>query len=215
MKIAFLLFDDLTALDVVGPYEVLARLPGAEARFLSPRGEPVKTDDGLLGLVPAGSIDDAPELDVLVVPGGRGTRALSLSEEHAPVRAWVRHIAERAQVVASVCTGSFVLGAAGLLEGKRATTHWNWLEDLRKWGATPVKERVVDEGSIVTAAGVSAGIDMALALAARLTAPKVAQAIQLGIEYDPVPPFDAGSPDKAPAEVRALLEARYQGVDVG
>ncbi|MEO0321906.1 MAG: DJ-1/PfpI family protein [Myxococcota bacterium] len=215
MKIAFLLFDDLTALDVIGPYEVLARLPGAEARFLSPDGKPVKTDDGLLGLTPAGSIRDAPELDVLVVPGGWGTRALALSDEHAALRQWVRHIAEGAQVVASVCTGSFVLGAAGLLEGKRATTHWNWLEGLRKWGAEPVKERVVDEGSVVTAAGVSAGIDMALTLAARLTAPMVAQAIQLGIEYDPAPPFDAGSPDKAPPEVRSLLEARYQGVEVG
>ncbi len=215
MKIAFLLFDDLTALDVIGPYEVLARLPGAEARFLSPDGKPVTTDDGLLGLTPGGSIDDAPDLDVLVVPGGWGTRALALADEHAALRAWVRHIAQDAQVVASVCTGSFVLGAAGLLEGKRATTHWNWVDDLRKWGATPVRERVVDEGSIVTAAGVSSGIDMALTLAARLTAPMVAQAIQLGIEYDPAPPYDAGAPDRAPAEVRSLLEARYRGVEVG
>ncbi|MEM1416334.1 MAG: DJ-1/PfpI family protein [Myxococcota bacterium] len=215
MDIGFLLFDGITALDVIGPYEVLARLPGAKARFVSVGGAPVKTDDGLLSLGGTAAVEDTAHLDVLVVPGGYGTRALATKEAHAELRAWVKGIAANARVMASVCTGSFVLGAAGLLEGRRATSHWRWVDDLRNWGATPTRERVVDEGDLITAAGVASGIDMALTLAARLTAPKVAQAIQLGIEYDPQPPFDAGSPAKAPAEVRAMLEKRYAGVEVG
>ncbi|MBX3276165.1 MAG: DJ-1/PfpI family protein [Sandaracinaceae bacterium] len=211
MDIVFFLFDRITALDAVGPYEVLSRLPGARVRFAGEAVGPVTTDNGFLRLMADVSIDEIDRADLLVVPGGYGTRRL----ERAPrVLEWVRAIDATSRYTTAVCTGSFVLGAAGLLEGRRATTHWAWLEQLAKYGAVPVRERVVDEGRIVTAAGVSSGIDMALRLAATLAGPELAQAIQLGIEYDPAPPFDAGSVDKAPPmiveQLRALLAARAE-----
>ena len=206
MDIVILLFDRITALDAIGPYEVLSAIPGARVRFVTVDGEPVRTDNGPLQLVPDASIDQVERADLLLVPGGWGTRALAEDER---VLDWVRAIDATTRFTTSVCTGSFVLGAAGLLQDKRATTHWAFLDHLADYGAIPTSERVVDEGRIVTAAGVSSGIDMALSLAATIAGPAVAQAIQLGIEYDPQPPFDAGSVDKAPPQVVELLRARF------
>ena len=201
MRIAILIFDRLTALDAVGPYEVLSRLPGAELTFVASEAGPKRTDTGRLGMVADAAIDELPDPDVLVVPGGEGNRPLLTDER---VLDWVCGAHEATTWTTSVCTGALVLGAAGLLEGRRATTHWAFRERLRDYGAEPVAERVVEDGKLITGAGVSAGIDMALTLAARVAGDDVAQAIQLGIEYDPDPPFDCGSPEKAPAE---LVEA--------
>ncbi|MDQ3759565.1 MAG: DJ-1/PfpI family protein [Actinomycetota bacterium] len=208
MKIAILVFPRLTALDAVGPYEVLSRLPGAELTFVAPDPGELRTDTGRLGITADAALSDVTDPDVLVVPGGVGNRPL-LSDER--VLDWVRAVDGSSTWTTSVCTGSLVLGAAGLLEGKRATSHWAYRDALRDYGAEPVAERVVEDGKIITAAGVSAGIDMALTLAARLTHDDVARAIQLGIEYDPDPPFDAGSPEKAGPDlvnlIRKLQEA--------
>jgi putative intracellular protease/amidase len=212
MDIVCFVFDRLTALDVVGPYDVLQRLPGATVTFVGKAVGPVRTENGMLGLVADVSIDDVRSADVLVVPGGIGTRAL-LRED--AVTEWVRAIDATTTWTTSVCTGSLVLGAAGLLQGKRATTHWSVLDMLRNFGATPVSERVVEEGKIITAAGVSSGIDMALRLASYLAGDDVAQAIQLGIEYDPQPPFDTGSVAKAPDHVRELAVAGLRREDEG
>ena len=198
MDIAILLYDRLTALDAIGPYEVLSRLPGASTKFVAVEPGPVKTDNGVLTLVAEGSLQDASEPDIVLVPGGPGEVA---ARAGGPALDWLRKVHETSTWTTSVCTGSLILAAAGLLEGARATSHWLALEQLRELGAEPVSERVVFDGKIVTAAGVSAGIDMALTLAARIAGEEVAQAIQLGIEYDPQPPFDAGSPAKAPAAI--------------
>jgi transcriptional regulator GlxA family with amidase domain len=198
MDIAILLYDRLTALDAIGPYEVLSRLPRASAKFVAAEPGPVKTDNGMLTLVAEGSLGDASEPDIVLVPGGPGEVAIRAG---GAALDWLRSVHETSIWTTSVCTGSLVLAAAGLLDGKRATSHWLALEQLRELGAEPVSERVVFDGKIVTAAGVSAGIDMALALAATIAGEEVAQAIQLGIEYDPQPPFDAGSPAKAPAAI--------------
>jgi putative intracellular protease/amidase len=198
MDIAILLYDRLTALDAIGPYEVLSRLPGASARFVAVEPGPVMTDNGMLTLVAEGSLEDASAPDIVLVPGGPGEVA---ARAGGPALGWLRAVHETSTWTTSVCTGSLILAAAGLLEGKRATSHWLALEQLRELGAEPVSERVVFDGKLVTAAGVSAGIDMALALAAAIAGDEVAQAIQLGIEYDPQPPFDAGSPAKAPAAI--------------
>ena len=198
MDIAILLYDRLTALDAIGPYEVLSRLPGASTQFVAVEPGPVKTDNGVLTLVAEGSLQDASEPDIVLVPGGPGEVA---ARAGGPALDWLRKVHETSTWTTSVCTGSLILAAAGLLEGARATSHWLALEQLRELGAEPVSERVVFDGKIVTAAGVSAGIDMALTLAARIAGEEVAQAIQLSIEYDPQPPFDAGSPAKAPAAI--------------
>jgi putative intracellular protease/amidase len=202
MKIAILVFPRLTALDAVGPYEVLSRIPGSTLTFVAPDPGEVRTDTGRLGITADASIDDLNDPDVLVVPGGTGNRAL-LGDDR--VLDWVRTVDEGSTWTTSVCTGSLVLGAAGILDGKRATSHWAYRESLRDYGAEPVAERVVEDGKLITAAGVSAGIDMALTLAARLTHDDVARAIQLGIEYDPDPPFDAGSPEKAGDDLVSLV----------
>jgi transcriptional regulator GlxA family with amidase domain len=202
MDIAILLYDRVTALDAIGPYEVLSRLPGAKATFLAGEAGPVRTDKGMLTLVAERSLAELTRPDIVLVPGGPGEVAARAGE---PMLAWLRTADETSTWTTSVCTGSLILAAAGLLQGKRATSHWLALEALGRLGATPVSERVVFDGKIATAAGVSAGIDMALSLAARVAGDAVAQAIQLGIEYDPQPPFDAGSPLKAPAEIVALL----------
>jgi putative intracellular protease/amidase len=204
MDIAILLFDRFTALDAVGPYEVLTRLPGAQVTFVAAAPGPVRTDTGRLAITADASFGDMPSPEVLVVPGGPGQTALM---EDQAVLDWVRTADTTSAWTTSVCTGSLVLAAAGLLKGKRATSHWLALEQLRDFGAEPTSERVVVEGKVVTAAGVSAGIDMALTLAARIAGVEVAQAIQLGIEYDPQPPFDAGSPDKAPAAIVEFLRS--------
>ncbi|MFI5025456.1 MAG: DJ-1/PfpI family protein [Solirubrobacterales bacterium] len=204
MQIAILIFEKLTALDAIGPYEVLRSVPGWEVKFVGPAKGPVRTDSGALGLSADYSLDEVSKADVVLVPGGEGNRPLM---EDEAVLSWLRAIDHGSKWTASVCTGSLVLGAAGLLEGKRATGHWLFREQLREFGAEPVAERFVEDGKIVTAAGVSAGIDMALHLVGREAGPEVAQAIQLGIEYDPQPPFDAGSPGKAPEQIVELVTA--------
>jgi putative intracellular protease/amidase len=198
MRIAIPIFDRITALDAVGPYEVLARLPGATIQFLAQEPGPQRTETRMLALLADGSLDDLPDPDVIVVPGGYGTRPLMHDQ---PMLDWLRRAHESSQWTTSVCTGSLLLAAAGILEGLEATTHWLELETLRQYGVTPVTRRVVEQGKVITAAGVSSGIDMALTLAARIAGDDVAQAIQLGIEYDPEPPFAAGSPSKAPAAI--------------
>jgi putative intracellular protease/amidase len=202
MKIAIPIFDRVTALDAIGPYEVLSRLPGADLQFVSFEPGPVKTDNRMLTLYAEAALADVAEPDLLVVPGGFGTRALM---QDARMVDWVRQVHEHTQWTTSVCTGSLVLGAAGLLDGLEATTHWAAMEVLGSTGARPTSRRVVQQGKIVTAAGVSAGIDMALFLAGRIAGDEVAQAIQLGIEYDPQPPYDSGSPAKAPPAVLELV----------
>jgi putative intracellular protease/amidase len=204
MDIAILIYDRLTALDAVGPYEVLSRLPEARVTFVAERSGPRRTDTGALALLADATLDEHPTPDIVLVPGGPGQEALM---EDGPVHDWLRAAHAGTTWTTSVCTGSLILAAAGILDGKRATTHWAALEQLAELGALAVSERVVFDGKIVTAAGVSAGIDMALTLAERIAGPELAQAIQLGIEYDPQPPFDAGSPAKAPAEIVAAVRA--------
>ncbi len=204
MQIAILIFDKLTALDAVGPYEVLRSVPGWEVRFVAPSKGEVRTDSGALGLSADFAIDEVTEPDIVLVPGGEGNRPLM---EDEAVLSWLRSVDEQSKWTTSVCTGSLVLGAAGLLTGKRATSHWLFLEQLREFGADPVGGRFVEDGKTITAAGVSAGIDMALHLVSREVGPELAQAVQLGIEYDPQPPFDAGSPEKAPAEIVETVTA--------
>ena len=202
MDIAIPIYDRFTALDAIGPYEVLSRLPGAKVRFLADKPGPVQTETEMLGIVAEGSFDDLPRPDVFVVPGGFGNR--DLLEESGLVD-WIRTAHETTTWSTSVCTGSLLLAAAGVLDGVDATTHWLARDELRKLGAVPVEERVVERGKVITAAGVSAGIDMALVLVARMTSDELAQAIQLGIEYDPEPPFRSGSPAKAPKEIVELV----------
>jgi len=203
MKIAIPIFDRVTALDAIGPYEVLSRLPGAELKFVSFEPGPVKTDNGMLSLHAEAALEDWADPDILVFPGGFGTRPLMKDERMLD---WVRAVHATSQWTTSVCTGSLVLGAAGLLQGLEATTHWAAMRVLESTGAKPTSRRVVTQGKIVTAAGVSAGIDMALYLAGQVAGDQVAQAIQLGIEYDPQPPYDSGSPEKASPEVVALVK---------
>src|SRR3954451_2164153 len=179
MQIAILIFDKLTAFDAIGPYEVLRSVPGWEVKFVGPEKGQVRTDSGALGLSADFSLEEVTEADIVLVPGGEGNRPL-LSDD--AVLSWLRRIDEGTKWTTSVCTGSLVLGAAGLLEGKRATSHWLYLEQLREFGAEPVVSRFVEEGKMITAAGVSAGIDMALHLVGQEVGPEVAQAIQLGIE---------------------------------
>ncbi len=204
-SIAIVLYDRFTALDAIGPYEVLSRLPGASVAFVAAEPGPVSTDNGMLTLLVEHSLEQVERPDIVVVPGGPGEVA---ARAGGAVLDWVRAADRTSTWTTSVCTGSLILAAAGLLDGKRATSHWLALDELHRLGAEPVEERVVFDGKLVTAAGVSAGIDMALTLAARVAGDTVAQAIQLGIEYDPQPPFDAGSPHKAPAEVVELLRGR-------
>lgn len=205
MNIAVVLYERLTALDAIGPYEVLSRLPGARLTFVAERAGPVTTDNGMLTLVAERSLEEEMQPDIVLVPGGPGEVA---ARAGGGVLEWLRTVDATSTWTTSVCTGSLVLGAAGLLEGRRATSHWLALEELRAFGAEPVAERVVFDGKLVTAAGVSAGIDMALTLAERVAGRAVAEAIQLGIEYDPQPPLDAGSPLKAPAAVVEALRSR-------
>jgi transcriptional regulator GlxA family with amidase domain len=204
MKIVILIFDGLTALDAVGPYEVFRSVPGWEVEFVAPSAGEIRTDHGSLGLTADRAYAEVEAADLVLVPGGDGNRALLEDRE---LLAWLRRIDGGSRWTTSVCTGSLVLGAAGLLEGRRATGHWLYLEPLRSYGAEPVSERFVEDGKVITAAGVSAGIDMALHLVGREAGPEVAQAIQLGIEYDPQPPFDAGHPSKAPAPIVELVTA--------
>ncbi len=205
MDIAIPIFDKLTALDAIGPYEVLSRLPDATVSFIAKEPGPKRTENGMLALVADRALTDLPEPDVIVVPGGFGTRALVHDEE---LLSWLRHAHEHSTWTTSVCTGSLLLAAAGILEGLQATTHWLQYDLLRPYGVTPVAERIVRQGKIITAAGVSSGIDMALLLAAEIAGRDWAHGIQLGIEYDPEPPFPGGSPRTAPPEIVELVRAR-------
>jgi len=197
-----LVYDKMAALDIVGPYEVLRNVPGWEPRFVAKRKGEVRTEDGTLALLADYSLAEVSAPDMVVVPGGRGSRPLMEDEE---LLGWLREADRHTKWTTSVCTGSLLLGAAGLLEGRRATSNWLVLEALRQFGADPVGGRWVEDGKVITAAGVTAGIDMALHLVSREVGPEVAQAVQLGIEYDPDPPFDCGSPQKAPAEIVELV----------
>lgn len=198
MQIAVLLFDHFTSLDAVGPYEILCRLPGAETVFVAERPGPVRNDSGSLALVADKALGDVPHPDIILVPGGPGQ---SEQMENEVVLDWLRTADATSTWTTSVCTGSLLLGAAGLLRGRRATSHWLALEQLPAYGALPTGERVVTDGKYVTAAGVSSGIDMGLTLLGRIAGDRVAQTVQLLTEYDPQPPYDAGSPEKAPADL--------------
>lgn len=201
MRIAIVLYDRLTALDAIGPYEVLSRVPGAEVVFVGHEPGGIRADNRL-GLSIDASFEDVSGADVVLVPGGPGQSTLMDDER---LLSWLRAAHESTTWTTSVCTGSLLLAAAGLLEGRRATSHWLALEQLRAHGVEPVSERWVEDGKVITAAGVSAGIDMALELASRLAGRQVAEAIQLGLEYDPQPPFDSGSPAKAAEALVGLL----------
>lgn len=204
MNVAIVLYDRFTALDAIGPYEVLSRLPGADLSFVAAAPGPVRTDNGNLTVQVERSLDDVPRPEVLLVPGGPGEVA---ARAGGPVLDWLRAAHETSTWTTSVCTGALVIAQAGLLRGRRATTHWLAREQLAELGAEVSTERVVFDGKLVTAAGVSAGIDMALALAERIAGRQIAEAIQLGIEYDPQPPFDAGAPEKAPEQVVQALRS--------
>jgi putative intracellular protease/amidase len=197
MQIAVALYDRFTALDAVGPYEVLSRLPESQLTFVGHEVGPVRTDNERLAMYVDAVFEDIPEPDVFVVPGGWGTRAL-LGDER--ILSWIRHAHEHSQWTTSVCTGSLLLGAAGVLKGLPATSHWLELAALSDYGASPTGRRVVEHGKVITAAGVSSGIDMGLALVAKIAGDEFAKTIQLLIEYDPEPPFDSGSPAKADKE---------------
>jgi putative intracellular protease/amidase len=206
IDIAIPIFDGITALDAIGPYEVLSRLRDAQVHFLGvDEPGPKRTDNGMLRLNADRALTEVPHPDVIVVPGGYGTRALMYDEA---MLAWVRGAHETSSWTTSVCTGALILAAAGILDGLEATTHWLLLDKLGELGPTPVSRRVVEQGTVITAAGVSSGIDMALTLAARIAGEDVAQAIQLAIEYDPQPPFDSGSTEKASPEIRELARSR-------
>lgn len=207
MQIAFLIYDDLTALDIIGPYETLGRVPGADVRFVAKKPGEVRVDSGAFAFRTDHGLGDVPRPDVFVVPGGtKGTFAAAQDDE---ILSWVREAHAHSKFSTSVCTGSLILGAAGLLKGLRATTHWAAASLLEGHGAVYTAERVVREDRIVTAAGVSAGIDMGLSLIGELVGEDIARQIQLAIEYDPQPPFDAGSPAKAGD---ALVQAATAGL---
>jgi transcriptional regulator GlxA family with amidase domain len=207
MQIAYLLYDRFTALDVTGPHDVFNSVPGNESIFVAEQPGPIRNESDTLSLVADASIDEVQSPDIVVVPGGFGNRVLL---EHEPLHRWIRTVHETSTWTTSVCTGSLLLAAAGLLDGVPATTHWLARDLLAELGAEPVPDRVVQEGKIVTAAGVSSGIDMALRLVQQINGDEVAEAVQLGIEYDPQPPLDAGSPEKAPPAIVELVSAAFR-----
>ncbi|MGZ8818609.1 MAG: DJ-1/PfpI family protein [Mycobacterium sp.] len=204
MKIAILIFDRLTALDAVGPYEVLSRLPGAELEFVALEPGPKRTDTGALALIADRSLAEVAAPDILLIGGGEGNRPLM---EDEAVLDWVRAAHAASTWTTSVCTGSLVLGAAGILDRVRATTHWAFRDRLAELGAEVVTDRVVFDGKIVTAAGVSAGIDLGLWLFGQICGDAKAKAVQLVIEYDPQPPYDSGHMSKASAATKATASA--------
>jgi cyclohexyl-isocyanide hydratase len=207
-QIGLLLFPDITQLDMTGPYEVFIKFPDAKVHLVWKTHHAV-TAGGGMQIMPTTTFAECPQLDLVCVPGGAGMNALLNDAETLD---FIRRQAKGARYVTSVCTGALVLGAAGLLKGKRATTHWMSREMLSVFGATPVAERVVVDGNVITGGGVTAGIDFALRIAAEAFGPELAKAIQLGIEYDPQPPFDAGSPARADpalvAQTRAAAATR-------
>jgi transcriptional regulator GlxA family with amidase domain len=213
VQIAIGLYPGFTALDAIGPYAVFTNVPGTDVVVCAEQTGQLADDCGLLRLDITQAFDDVPSPDVLLVPGGLVTRRLAV--ERGPIVDWIRTAHETTTYTTSVCTGALLLGAAGVLDGLRATTHWMAYDHLRAHGAEPTEERVVIEGKVATAAGVSAGIDLALTLVDRLHGAEVAQAVQLGIEYDPQPPHDTGAPSKAPAEIRDLVSAVMTEAEAG
>lgn len=208
LQIVFLFYDGMTALDAIGPHEVLWRWPGVKVQCVAKNAGPVRCGSGLQ-LIADTSLSQVSRADILVVPGSVNATSL----QHFPeILDWVRSIHKTTTWTTSVCTGSLILGAAGILSGLKATSHWAVLDRLKTWGAEPVRERVVEDGKVMTAAGVSAGIDMALTLTAKVMGTRFAQLLQLGLEYDPKPPFDAGSPEKAHPEVLETLRAHLKTV---
>jgi cyclohexyl-isocyanide hydratase len=207
-NVGFVIFPHLTQLDFTGPQQVLARLPGSAMHIVAKSAAPVPSDSGL-ALVPTHTFENCPQLDLICVPGGSAgvTQAMGDPETIEFVRLQSR----TAKYVTSVCTGAFILGVAGLLRGRRATTHWAFAELLALVGATHQKGRVVIDGNVITAGGVTSGIDFGLRVAAEIAGESVAQAIQLGLEYDPDPPFASGHPDRASATVMAMVAPRYEG----
>jgi transcriptional regulator GlxA family with amidase domain len=203
LKFAFLFYDGMTALDMIGPHEILSRLPGVESLRVAKRAGLIRTDSGITFSVST-EYSQVPRADFLLVPGASGATAMRDDPETLD---WVRAIHNTSTWTTSVCTGSLILGAAGLLKGLRATTHWAAHDRLKTFGAVPTLARVVEDGKVMTAAGVAAGIDMALTLAAKIAGPRVAQTLQLAIEYDPDPPFDCGHPSKSDPELVAALKA--------
>lgn len=203
MEIAIPLYDHMTALDAIGPYEALNRVPGVTIRFVGERPGEIRTDTGMLGLTVDHALEAVARPDVVIVPGGIGSRAIAEDERWI---AWAREAHAHTTWTTSVCTGAMLLGAAGALEGRRATTHWSCVPLLEAYGATPVgDERFVEDGKVITAAGVSAGIDMGLTLAARIAGEATARAAQLMMEYRPEPPFDGGTPATTPPEALERL----------
>jgi transcriptional regulator GlxA family with amidase domain len=213
MQIAIGLYPGFTALDAIGPYAVFTNVPGMDVVLCAERAGPLADESGLLRLEMEHTFDDVPAPDVLLVPGGLVTRLVAA--EGGPIVDWIRTAHETTSYTTSVCTGALLLGAAGVLQGVRATTHWLAYDHLRRYEADATEQRVVIEGKIATAAGVSAGIDLALTLVDKLYGPEMAQAVQLGIEYDPQPPHDAGAPSKAPAEIRDLVAAVMSEAEAG
>jgi transcriptional regulator GlxA family with amidase domain len=210
MQVAIPLYDQMTALDAIGPYEVLSRPPGWDVVFVAAEPGPKRMETDALSLVADASFDDVTQPDVICVPGGRGTRTTSSDG----VPDWIATAHEHSRWTTSVCTGALLLGRAGVLDGLRATTHWMHLDRLREFGAEPVgHERVVREGKVMTAAGVSAGIDMALELIQLELGDEASQAVQLSIEYDPQPPFDAGSTEKAPEPIIELVRRAGERIE--
>lgn len=209
MQINILLYPEMTQLDFAGPFEVFAALPDAKIDFVWKDTEPVRDINGLT-VVPSASLANAPQADILFVPGGFGQTKLMFDDE---VLGWLRGQAEGAQYVTSVCTGSIVLAAAGLLTGYKATSHWHWVDQLKLFGAEPVAERVVIDRNRVTGAGVTSGIDFALTLVAEHYGETLARMIQLGIEYDPAPPFKGGHPRSESAEIVDGLKARLATIE--
>src|SRR3954466_14197940 len=206
-KVGFVIFPDLTQLDFTGPQQVRARLPDSAMHIVAKSKDPGPSDSGL-SLMPTHTFENGPDLDLICVPGGYKGVIDALGDQETID--FVRRQASAARYVTSVCTGAFILGVAGLLKGRRATTHWAFAELLPLVGATHEKARIVKDGNVITAGGVTSGIDFALSVVAEIAGETTARTIQLGIEYDPAPPFDAGPPDRAPAEIKsALLSGRY------
>jgi len=205
-RIGFLLFPRFTQLDLTGPYEILSRMPGGELHLVAKMLDPVRSDRGLQ-IVPTTTLAACPPLDLVCVPGGPGTNDTLTDQE---ILDFLRRTAVSARYVTSVCTGSLTLGAAGLLKGRRAACHWLSRDMLRRFGAEPVAERVVIDGKFISGGGVTAGIDFALKVVEQLHGREMAEAIQLAVEYDPQPPFDTGSPERAPAAIVALVKQRAE-----
>jgi putative intracellular protease/amidase len=204
MEISVVLYDRFTALDCMGPYEILSRIPGARLRFLAKKAGPVTTDTGMLTVMAEAALKDVSKPDIVLVPGGPGDEAALADAE---ITDWISKAHETTKWTTSVCTGALILGACGILKGLDATTHWASAARLETFGARYTEKRVVRQGKIMTGAGVSAGIDMGLTLAALEVSEDFARAIQLGIEYDPQPPFDCGAPSKASPEIVQMLLA--------